>query len=152
MTVDEGRHRGPEAQDQPALHHESQAPGKHRGQHENGQIDVRHAAGDGEHLVGDGGQASQEHGPEIPFAVKARHALEDLRREAGNIAEEKPGEHLPQPPADAVAKDATGHRAGGAKRGIAHGMPGLSQADGHEQHIRWDREKGGFSQRQKKQG
>ena len=107
LALDEGADGLAEMPQQRRLGEETQASRSRRGNREYGDVELRHPAQDGDHLVGKGRQPGAADDPRPPFVVGGLEVLEGV---GGAIErDQRPAHGLEQEKPDAVTGQATGH-------------------------------------------
>lgn len=111
---------------------------------------MRHAAGDGDDLVGKGGYACAEHDPCPPFVVfflKAGELLCIAIKLYDGFSD-----RIVKKKADGVAKNAAKYGADGANGGVIPRFLPVREAHGDQHDVRRDRKDGTFNERYARQG
>jgi hypothetical protein len=119
-------------------HEEAQAAGQDRGQDEHGQAEMRHAARDGDELVGDRSEALDQDDPQAPAIVRGL-VFGDAVGEAVEL-DDPLADRLEQRVADQIAGEAAHDRGHGRDRGDAPRVVRAGQHHRHDHRIGRDRE------------
>ena len=138
VALDEGADGLAEVPQQRRLGKEAQAPRGRRGNRKHGDVELRHPAQDGDHLVGEGRQPGAADDPRPPFVVGGLELPEGV----GGAVEldQGPAHGVEQEEPDAVAGEAAGHRGHRAHQCDAPRPRRRRQHHGDEQHVGGDGE------------
>ncbi|VTR66369.1 hypothetical protein DESC_480079 [Desulfosarcina cetonica] len=133
--------------DQTAHQEETGRPGNHGGQDEDGEIDLEHAGGNGEDLIGNRGETGNAHRPGVIGVVQGfdiGHLVAQTVEFDDAVAH---GRH--ELPTDQVPQTAAQDRSDGTDQGIAKSALRPGHTHGDQQDIGRNGKKGGFGKGQR---
>lgn len=152
ILINEGQGAGADPPEQASDEEESQASSDGRDEDERQQGLGEDAAGDGENFEGDGGKGCGEEDPDAPLIVPARHHVEFVLAEAGDVGEDELVDGLPSAPADDVADDRAEHAGDGGDGGEVQRFFAVAQAQRAEQDVGGNGEEAGLGEAEGEKG